>query len=353
MNDALLEVRNLSKHFPVRGGLVRHQIGTVKAVDNVSFTVHRGEILGLVGESGCGKTTTGRVILRALEPTGGTVLFHTSRGTENPSALRGRQLQRFRRHAQMVFQDPYASLNPRMTIGEIIEEPLLCLTDLSPKARQQRVAELLELVGLPKGARTRFPHAFSGGQRQRIGLARAIATNPDLVILDEAVSALDVSVQAQILNLLMELQAQLGLTYIFISHDLAVVRHICDRVAVMYLGKIVELAPTEKLFAQPQHPYTEALLGAILKPQPGHRLRPNLGNSEIPDPAQQPTGCAFHPRCHYAENECHTRVPELRQAPANPSRFTACHFAEALTLQGQSDSPQQRRNERTPTDATP
>ena len=329
----LLIVRDLVKHFPVLGGVLRRVVGHVRAVDGVSFTLGEGECLGLVGESGSGKTTCGRCILRAIEPTSGQILFRAD-GEKFVNVLeaKGAELKRLRRQMQMVFQDPYSSLNPRMTVFDIVGEPLLVHGMRRRREREERVRELLAQVGLAPHHLRRYPHAFSGGQRQRIGIARALALNPRLIVADEPVSALDVSVQAQVLNLLSELQERLNLTYLFIAHDLTVVRHISDRIAVMYVGRLVELADVESLFEQPLHPYTEALLSAVPLPDPGAKSRRVLLRGEVADPSNPPSGCHFHPRCNYAEEICREEVPELVEL--HPGRFVRCHLAARLTLQG-------------------
>ena len=323
-------------HFSIRKGFLQRIVGHVRAVDDVSFSLQSGETLALVGESGCGKTTTARCILRALKPTAGEIAFRVDAQTVvDVASVSRKELRPIRRHMQMIFQDPYASLNPRMTLADIVGEPLLVNGMKDRQARNERVAELLRLVGMRSEYMQRYPHAFSGGQRQRIGIARALALNPQLVVADEAVSALDVSVQAQILNLLMELQARLGLTYLFVAHDLSVVRHISDRVAVMYVGKIVELAPTAQLFELPKHPYTEALLSAVPIPDPRLRSRRILLEGDVADPSNPPSGCYFHPRCSYAIDRCRTETPALLQI--EPGRFAACHRAAELTLKGAAD----------------
>ncbi|MCX7365633.1 MAG: ATP-binding cassette domain-containing protein [Alphaproteobacteria bacterium] len=328
----VLEVERLSKSFPIKSGLLQRETGRVRAVQDVSFSIARGETLALVGESGCGKTTVARCILRALPPSSGAIRFSPQEGTTIDLAPLSRSaLRPIRRHIQMIFQDPYASLNPRMMVGDIIAEPLL-VAGVPLAKRQARVRELLELVGLPPAARTRFPHAFSGGQRQRIGIARALALDPTLVVADEPVSALDVSVQAQIINLLLDLQDRLGLSMLFVAHDLGVVRHVSDRVAVMYVGRIVEVAPTIALYARPRHPYTEALLAAVPKPDPMLRDAAAAPRGEVADPANPPPGCAFHPRCPHAVDRCRVELPELREVA--PGNFSACHRAEELTLVG-------------------
>jgi peptide/nickel transport system ATP-binding protein len=335
MNAPLIEIKGLSKRFPIHSGLSRRVTGEVRAVDNVDLTIMRGETLGLVGESGCGKSTTGRAILRAIEPSEGEILFHDRDGTVDVAQLGRNELHRVRRRMQMVFQDPYASLNPRMNVEQIIAEPLVCLEHMNGRQRRDRVIELLELVGLNASYLTRYPHTFSGGQRQRIGIARALALEPDFVVCDEAVSALDVSVQAQVLNLLTEIQERLGTTYLFISHDLGVIEHLCDRVAVMYLGKIVEFAETETLLRTPKMPYVEALLSAVPEPDP-HVKRARVAiRGEVADPSNRPSGCPFHPRCPYAQDICRTSPPDLREVggAAGP-HLAACHFAETLELKG-------------------
>lgn len=329
----LLEVDGLRKYFPIRKGFLRKVVGQVRAVDGVSFALDRGETLALVGESGCGKTTTSRCILRALSPTEGRILFRTDEGTiVDIARLSKRQLQPLRRQMQMIFQDPFSSLNPRKTLLDIVGEPLLVNGMRERRKRVDRVAELLRLVGLRPEYMRRFPHAFSGGQRQRVGIARALALSPSLVVADEPVSALDVSVQAQILNLLLDLQAQLGLTYLFVAHDLSVVKHVCDRVAVMYVGQIVELAPTGALFTTPKHPYTEALLSAVPKPDPRLRAQRIVLQGEVADPAHPPSGCYFHPRCPYALPICRTERPKLEAIA--PGRLVSCHRARELSLRG-------------------
>jgi oligopeptide/dipeptide ABC transporter ATP-binding protein len=335
--DVLLDVRGLRKFFPIRKGLLRRVVGNVRAVDRVSFFIHRGETLALVGESGCGKTTVSRCILRALTPTEGSVLFRHGEVTVDLAKLPRRALRPLRRHMQMVFQDPYASLNPRMVVGDIIGEPLLINGMRDRAERRVRIHELMELVHLPISAMNRFPHAFSGGQRQRIGIARALALNPSLVVADEPVSALDVSVQAQILNLMLDLQDRLGLTYLFVAHDLSVVKHVSNRVAVMYVGRIVEVAETETLYTAPLHPYTEALLSAAPTPVPGAISSRIILEREIADPANPPTGCAFHPRCRHATARCREETPELTEL--SPGRHVACLRAAELNLHGISKTP--------------
>jgi oligopeptide/dipeptide ABC transporter ATP-binding protein len=334
----ILEVEELQKWFPIRRGLMRKVVGHVRAVDGVGFDIRQGETLSLVGESGCGKTTTSRCILRALTPTGGAIRFRTQDGRQvDVAKVPKSELRPLRRQMQMIFQDPFSSLNPRMTIMDIVGEPLLVngMNDLA--ARRKRVRELLEVVQLPAQYLNRFPHAFSGGQRQRIGIARALALNPALIVADEPVSALDVSVQAQIVNLLLDLQDRLGLSYLFVAHDLSVVKHVSHRVAVMYVGKIVEIAPTRSLFARPRHPYTEALLSAVPVPDPRQRSRRIVLAGDVADPANVPPGCPFHPRCAYAVERCRVEPPALRELA--PSHSASCHRAEELALAGVGEGP--------------
>jgi peptide/nickel transport system ATP-binding protein len=330
----LLEVKDLKKWFPIKRGFFSRTVGHVKAVDGVNFNVHHGETLGLVGESGCGKTTTGRLILRAIDPSSGQIWFDDNEmGRIDVAALEANQLKPLRRNMQMVFQDPYSSLNPRMTLLQNVGEPLLVNKIAQGKELEDRVAQLLRVVGLRPEYMNRYPHAFSGGQRQRIGIARALALNPQLIVLDEPVSALDVSVQAQILNLLQDLQQQFGLTYLFIAHDLSVVEHISDRVAVMYVGMLVESATTEELFLNPLHPYTEALLSAVPQPDPRARRAPIVLPGDVADPANPPSGCYFHPRCTYNDGKrCVSETPQLREV--QPGHHVRCHYAETLQLTG-------------------
>jgi peptide/nickel transport system ATP-binding protein len=330
--NVLLEVRNLKKYFPIRRGLLQKTVGQVKAVDDVNFFLKEGETLSLVGESGCGKTTTSRCILRAITPTAGEILLSDKGEVVDVATVPSERLRALRRQMQMIFQDPFSSLNPRMTLLDIVGEPLLVHGEGNTQARTDRVVELLRLVGLRPEYLRRYPHAFSGGQRQRIGIARALALNPRLVVADEPVSALDVSVQAQILNLLLELQEKLGLTYLFVAHDLSVVKHISARVAVMYVGRIVETAPTEELFASPKHPYTEALLSAVPIPDPRLRSDRIVLEGDVADAANTPPGCHFHPRCRYAQAICREKAPA--QEEVAPMHFVRCHRARELTLRG-------------------
>lgn len=307
MNEIILEAKNIKKHFPIRKGLLLREVASVKAVDDVSLTVRKGETLGLVGESGCGKSTLGRTLIRLYEPTSGDIILDG----QDFLSLKGNALRKKRKNIQMIFQDPYASLDPRMTVGQIIRQPMDIHNVGTSAERNQRALELIELVGLRKAHVNRYPHEFSGGQRQRISIARAIALNPELIICDEPVSALDVSIQAQILNLLKDLQEKLNLTYIFISHDLSVIEHTCDRIAVMYLGKIVEIADRDELFQNPQHPYTQALIGAIPRVGQGKKKMTKSLTGEVPSPINPPSGCAFHPRCPNKQEICTSQMPVL------------------------------------------
>ncbi|MCT6924948.1 dipeptide ABC transporter ATP-binding protein [Metasolibacillus sp.] len=322
MANVLLKVENLTKYFPIRAGMLARKVGDVKAVNDISFEVYEGETLGIVGESGCGKSTTGRVIMRLHEPTSGKVTFD---GVELTS-LSNEEMRKARRDIQMVFQDPYASLNPRHTIEKILEEPLIVHGIGTAEERRRKVIEYLEVVGLSAYHAKRYPHQFSGGQRQRIGIARALMTNPKLIIADEPVSALDVSIQAQVLNLMQKLQEDLKLTYIFIAHDLGVVRHISDRVGVMYLGRMVELANSEDLYAEPLHPYSQALLSAVPIPDPNYEREQVILTGDIPSPSNPPTGCAFHTRCPMAMDICKQQVPQFKEAKTGHS--VACHLYE-------------------------
>jgi oligopeptide transport system ATP-binding protein len=320
--EVLVRIEGLKKYFPITRGIVRRKVGDVKAVDDVSFNVYRGETLGLVGESGCGKSTTGRTILQLYRPTAGDVYFEDV----SLATLKGNSLRQMRRRMQMIFQDPYASLNPRMSVGGIVGEPLTIFGMARRAEKQERVKELLKIVGLNPYFANRYPHEFSGGQRQRIGIARALALEPDFIVCDEPISALDVSIQAQVVNLLEELQAQLGLTYLFIAHDLSMVRHISDRVAVMYLGKIVELTDRDSLYNNPLHPYTQALLSAVPIPDPviEEQRQRILLEGDLPSPADPPVGCNFNTRCPVAIDTCHEADPEFKEV--SPDHWVACHL---------------------------
>ncbi|MDN4075248.1 ABC transporter ATP-binding protein [Fictibacillus terranigra] len=320
MAEPLVKVENLKKHFPIRGGVFGKTVGEVKAVDGVSFTIQKGETLGLVGESGCGKSTTGRMLLRLLEPSDGKVYFEG----QDVTKLSPNEMRKMRREMQMVFQDPFASLNPRHTVEKILEEPLIVHGVKDSKERKKRVKELLEVVGLSSYHAKRYPHQFSGGQRQRIGIARALAVNPKLIIADEPVSALDVSIQSQVLNLLQDLQEEFGLTYLFIAHDLGVVRHISDRVGVMYLGRIVELSDSEQLYDNPLHPYTQALLSAVPVPDVEVTKERIILKGDVPSPSNPPKGCAFHTRCPQAMDVCAAERPVFKEA--EKGHYVACHL---------------------------
>lgn len=334
--NPLVQVKGLSKHYKTRTGIFAGGTHLLRAVDNVDFSIGEGETLGLVGESGCGKSTIGRLLLRLIEPTAGSAWFEG----RDLFSLSSKEMLPLRRKIQIVFQDPFGSLNPRMTVGEMLAEPLMLHRLVPANRRAARVAELLHHVGLDPSHAARFPHEFSGGQRQRIGIARALAVEPKLIVCDEPVSALDVSVQAQIINLLSDLQKKFSLSLLFIAHNLAVVRHVAHRVAVMYLGQIVEMAPTETLFAAPRHPYTQALLAAIPIPDPSRRKPPALLEGDVPNPLTPPTGCRFHPRCHYAASRCMEVEPLLQQT--GDDRQIACHFwpeIAAQKLNRQASSP--------------
>jgi len=327
MPKILLEARNIVKHFPIKGGVFMKEIAAVKAVDGVSLTIEEGETVGLVGESGCGKTTFGRAILRLEEPTSGEIYFEG----ESILSYDKNKMQALREKMQIIFQDPFSSLNPRKTVSHIIGEPLLVHGIKGRKKREERVLELLQVVGLRKEHMRRYPHQFSGGQRQRIGVARALALQPKLIVCDEAVSALDVSIQAQVINLLEDLQDDFGLTYLFISHDLSVVEHVSDRVAVMYLGKIVEFAPSKALYKNPLHPYTQALLSAVPVPDPSCKANTRIIlKGDVPSPIDPPPGCSFHPRCLYAKDTCSQSQPQLKEI--DPNHFAACFYAGQVGL---------------------
>lgn len=338
-DTCVVEVNDLVKFYTRRRGFLKRAVATVKAVDQVSFRIHQGETLGLVGESGSGKTTTGRCVLHAINPSGGEILLNLTGNGEavNAADLEPRELKEVRRHMAMVFQDPYSSLNPRMPIREIVGEPLIIHRATRNNGElEDKVTELLAMVGLDPNYMRRYPHAFSGGQRQRIAIARALALRPSFVVADEPVSALDVSIQVQILNLLKDLQEKFSLAYLFIAHNLTAVKYVSDRIAVMYAGKIVELADTRELFLNPQHPYTESLLSALPKPHPRYQKKTRITGGEVPDPANLPSGCCFHPRCRYAQEVCLSKEPQLTAVSSTSGRSHAvsCHFAEQLDLAG-------------------
>jgi oligopeptide/dipeptide ABC transporter ATP-binding protein len=332
-NKTILEVKNLKKYFPIRRGLLQQTVGHVRAVDDVSFTIHENEVLGLVGESGCGKTTVGRTILRLYDPTAGEIWFRAADGRRVDIAnIEQKDMKPLRQEMRMIFQDPFSSLNPRLTVKDIISEPLIIHKVARGREAEDRVAELMRSVGLDPIYMRRYPHEFSGGQRQRIGLARTLSLSPRLIIADEPVSALDVSVQAQVLNLLQELQAKLGLTLLFVAHDLSVVEHVSDRIAVMYVGKLVEVADTSELLRNPLHPYTEALISAVPPADPAIRLDRIILEGDVPSPANPPPGCVFHPRCKYAQPVCSQEEPSLTEVELG--RFASCLFVDELQLQG-------------------
>jgi oligopeptide/dipeptide ABC transporter ATP-binding protein len=331
--DIILEVKNLKQHFALTRGIMQKVVGTIKAVDGVSFFLRRNEVLGLVGESGCGKTTTGRSILRLYDPTSGEIWYTREDGSRvDVAQISQAEMKPLRREMRMIFQDPYSSLNPRVPVRDIIGEPLVIHGVAKGRQLEERVAQLMESVGLNPAYMSRYPHEFSGGQRQRIGLARTLCLNPRLIVADEPVSALDVSIQAQVLNLLQDLRKELGLTLLFIAHDLSVVEHICDRIAVMYVGKIVEMAESEELLRNPKHPYTEALVSAVPPADPDIKSNRIILEGDVPSPANPPKGCVFHPRCRYAEPICSQDEPLLEEVA--PGHYAACHFANQLELVG-------------------
>ena len=343
-DDVILDVRDLKVHFPIKKGMFRKTVGHVKAVDGVNFSIKEGETLGLVGESGCGKTTTGRSLIRLIEPTAGNVFYRDRNNITNITDLSKNPMKNLRKDIQMIFQDPYSSLNPRMTVYELIAEPMRVYNIGNEKSRKEKAAELLESVGLSSSYLERYPNEFSGGQRQRIGIARALALEPKVILCDEPVSALDVSVQAQIINLLEDIQKELDLTFLFIAHDLSVIHHISDRVAVMYLGKIVEMVDNKTLYSSPKHPYTEALLSAIPAPDPKRNPEHLILEGDVPSPANPPSGCNFHERCKYAKDICKEKEPNLKAIKNDEEHLVACHFANELDLEPAVDQYRIKRN---------
>jgi oligopeptide/dipeptide ABC transporter ATP-binding protein len=332
-NQTILEVKNLKKYFPIRKGLFQRMVGAVRAVDDVSFTIQENEILGLVGESGCGKTTVGRTILRLYDPTDGEIWYRdVDENRVDIANIDLKSMKPLRQQMRMIFQDPFSSLNPRLTVKDIISEPLIIHKVAKGREAEDRVGDLMRSVGLDPAYMRRYPHEFSGGQRQRIGLARTLSLSPRLIIADEPVSALDVSVQAQVLNLLQELQERLGLTLLFVAHDLSVVEHISDRIAVMYVGRLVEVAKTTELLSNPLHPYAEALISAVPPADPAIRVDRIIMQGDVPSPANPPSGCVFHPRCQYAKDVCSKEIPTLQEV--QPGHFASCLFADELELKG-------------------